>query len=211
MIDNQFWIRIRRRAVTVTTTPVVAQVLINTSNRLYLERMSFDEYMDSVQTATSDSNGLVTGLTHLAGQQVFAITNGATIGSSFVDASGNTTVKNANAITKIGMQFKPELVPMPLYAPTQAGDSLYAEKYVQDLYIDFVDSLYLQAGFRPQLTDIPNMPLGAYTLGQSVPPQTGIYRICPRGDWAPRQEYVITQSQPGPMTIIGVGYNVEVT
>lgn len=210
-IENVYWIRIQRMAATVTSTPVVGLVQINTTPRLYLERQSFDEYMDCSKTLTSDSNGLVTGLQHLAGQMVFAITNGATIGSSFVDASGNTIIKNANAIAEIGMQYKPELVPMPLYAPTQEGDSLYAEKYVQDLFIDYVDSLYLQAGFRPQLSDIPNMHLGAYTLGQSVPPQTGIYRICPRGSWAPRQEYVITQSQPGPMTIIGVGYNVEVT
>ena len=160
---------------------------------------------------TSDSNGLVTGLTHLAGQLVYAITDGATIGSSFVDASGNTIIKNANVTANIGLQYVPELIPMPLYAPTQNGDSLYAEKYVQDLYIDYVDSLYLQAGFRPQLTDIPNMNLGAYTLGQSVEPRTGIYHIVPLGDWEPRQEFVITQSQPGPMTIIGVGYNVEVS
>ena len=210
-IENQYWIRIKRGTETLATTPVIGQVKINTSARLYLERQSFDEYMDSTETATSDSSGVVTGLTHLAGQLVFAISNGATIGSSFVDENGVTTIKNANAVAKIGLQYRPELIPMPLYAPTQSGDSLYAEKYVQDLYIDYVDSLYLQAGFRPQLTDIPNMPLGNYTLGQSVPPQTGIYRICPRGDWQPRQEYVITQSQPGPMTIIGVGYNVEVS
>lgn len=211
--ENMYWIRIQRLISSddLATSPVVGQVQINTAARLYLERQSFGEYMDSQQTVTSGSSGEVTGLTHLAGQMVFAITNGATIGSSFVDASGNTVIKNANAIAKIGMQYKPELVPMPLYAPTQEGDSLYAEKYVQDLFIDYVDSLYLQAGFRPLITDIPNMPLGNYTLGQSVPPQTGIYRICPRGSWQPRQEYVITQSQPGPMTIIGVGYNVEVT
>src|SRR5690606_14237312 len=181
---------------------------INTSKRIYLERNDFDLYTDSTSLKTSDNTGLVTGLQHLAGQQVYAITDGATIGSSFVDASGNTIIKNANVDALIGMQYRPELIPMPLYAPTQMGDSLYAEKYVQDLYIDYVESLYLRAGFRPQLNDIPNMNLGAYTLGQSVPPQTGIYRIVPQGDWEPRQEFVITQSQPGPMTIIGVGYNV---
>lgn len=210
-VENTFWIRIQRLASSITNAPSVGQVQINTAPRLYLERQSFDEYMDSSQSVTSDGSGLVTGLTHLAGQQVFAITNGATIGSSFVNADGTTVIKNADAIAKVGIQYKPELIPMPLYAPTQEGDSLYAEKYVQDLFIDFVDSLYLQAGFRPQLTDIPNMHLGAYTLGQSVKPQTGVYRVCPRGSWAPRQEYVITQSQPGPITIIGVGYNVEVT
>ena len=209
-VENQYWIRIKRQTETVTITPVVGQVLINTGARLYLERQSFDEYMDSVETATSDAYGLVTGLTHLAGQQVFAITDGATIGSSFVSSAGETTIKNASVTAKIGIQYKPLLVPMPLYAQTQMGDSLYAEKYVQDLYIDYVDSLYLQAGYMPQLFNIPNMHLGSYTLGQSVPPQTGVFRICPQGSWEPRQEFVITQSQPGPMTIIGVGYNVEV-
>ena len=209
-IETQFWIRIKRLN-DVVTTPIVGQAKINTSNRIYLERQDFDLYTDSSMIKTSDSNGLVTGLTHLAGQLVYAITDGATIGSSFVDASGNTIIKNANVTANIGLQYVPELIPMPLYAPTQNGDSLYAEKYVQDLYIDYVDSLYLQAGFRPQLTDIPNMNLGAYTLGQSVEPRTGIYHIVPLGDWEPRQEFVITQSQPGPMTIIGVGYNVEVS
>lgn len=209
-IETQYWIRIKRLN-DVITSPVVGQAQINTSKRIYLERQDFDLYTDSTTEKTSDSNGLVTGLQHLAGQQVYAITDGATIGSSFVDSSGNTTIKNANATAKIGIQYRPELIPMPLYAPTQNGDSLYAEKYVQDLYVDYVDSLYLLAGFRPQLTQIPNMNLGAYTLGQSVPPQTGIYHIVPLGDWEPRQEFVITQSQPGPMTIIGVGYNVEVS
>lgn len=209
-VEEQYWIRIKRLN-DVTTSPIVGQVKINNSVRIYLERQDFDLYTDSTTTKTSDSNGLVTGLQHLAGQQVYAITDGATIGSSFVDASGNTIVKNANAECLIGIQYRPELIPMPLYAPTQDGDSLYAEKYVQDLYVDYVDSLYLEAGFRPMLTQIPNMHLGAYTLGQSVAPQTGIYRVVPQGDWQPRQEFVITQSQPGPMTIIGVGYNVEVS
>lgn len=209
-VTSQYWIRIKRLD-DVVTSPVVGQVQLNNSKRIYLERQDFDLYTDSTTTKTSDNTGLVTGLQHLAGQQVYAITDGATIGSSFVDASGNTIIKNANVTALIGIQYRPELIPMPLYAPTQDGDSLYAQKYVQDLYVDYVSSLYLQAGFRPHLTDIPNMHLGAYTLGQSVPPQTGIYRVVPQGDWQPRQEFVITQSQPGPMTIIGVGYNVEVS
>lgn len=209
-VENQYWIRIKRLN-NITLNPVVGQAKINTTNRIYLERQNFDLYTDSSIIKTSDSNGLVTGLNHLAGQMVFAITDGATIGSSFVDVNGNTTIKNANVVANIGIQYRPELIPMPLYAPTQDGDGLYAEKYVQDLFIDYVDSLYLVCGFRPLLTNIPNMRLGAYTLGQSVPPQTGIYRVVPQGDWQPRQEFVITQSQPGPMTIIGVGYNVEVS
>jgi hypothetical protein len=207
--EKQYFIRLRRTAATDSTT-VIGQVRINTVTRIYLERQSFDYVTDSSIAATSNSSGVVTGLGHLAGQQVYAIDNGATIGSSFVDFGGNTTIKNANADVTIGLSYKPLLVPMPIYTPTQNGDNLYSEKYVQDLYIDYVDSLYLQAGFLPQLTDIPNLQIGNYTLGSYVQPQTGVYHVCPRGSWDSRQQFVITQSQPGKMTIIGVGYNVEV-
>lgn len=209
--EDKYWIRIQRTTDTVATTPVVEQVKVNTGIRLYLEKMDFDRYMDSEIATTSDSNGDVTGLSHLAGQQVYCISNGATTGPFFVDSSGETTVTPVNSSIKIGIQYKPLLVPMPLLTPTSEGDNTYAQKYVQDLYIDYVDSLYLQAGVKPLLTDIPNMTLGAYTLGQSVPPQTGVFKIHPKGTWEPRQEITITQSQPGPMTIIGVGYHVEIT
>lgn len=210
-ISDKYWIRIRRTTQNVSSPAVVSQARINTSSRLYLEKLSFDEYMDSVTTKTSDLNGKVTGLNHLAGQQVYAIINGATVGMSFVDVNGETTIKGGNSIAKIGLQYKPELIPMPIFAPTDTGDNLYAQKYVQDLFIDYVDSLYLQAGFNGEPTDIPNMQLGNYTLGQTVKPRTGIYKINPRGNWQPRQEFIVTQSQPGPMTIIGIGYHVEIS
>jgi len=142
---------------------------------------------------------------------VYAIADGATYGPFFVDENGDTNIVNEYSSVDIGVQFKPKLIPMPIYAPTQEGANTYAEKYVQDLYVDYLDSLYLVAGIGQTKTDIPNMPLGDYTLGSSVPPQTGFFTINPRGGWDPRQEVVISQSQPGPMTIIGIGYNVEVT
>lgn len=210
-IESKYWIRIQRTANTVLTTPIIEQIQVNTGIRLYLEKMSFDRYMDSVVDTTSDSNGNVTGLTHLAGQQIYCISNGATSGPFFVDSSGETTVSPLNAGVEIGLFYQPKLVPMPLLTPTTEGDNAYSQKYVQDLFIDYVDSLYLQAGIGIQFTDIPNMTLGGYTLGQSVPPQTNVYKMHPRGGWEPRQEITITQSQPGPMTIIGVGYHVEVS
>lgn len=210
-VENKYWIRIRRTTETVSTLPIMEQIQVNTGNRIFLESMDFDYYTDSTVTTSSNSDGDVTGLTNLAGHQVYARANGATFGPFFVDSSGNTNIVNEYSSVEIGIQYKPKLVPMPIYAPTQEGLNTYAEKYVQDLYVDYVDSLYLQAGVGNIITDIPNMQLGDYTLGQSVPPQTGVFTINPRGGWEPRQEIVITQSQPGPMTIIGVGYNVEVT
>lgn len=210
-VESKYWIRIKRTTDTITTLPSIEQIQVNTGVRLYLEKMSFDEYTDSTSTETSDASGDITGVTHLAGHQVYAIEGDVTTGPYFVDSSGAVTISNVSATVQLGMQYKPLLVPMPLRTPTQEGDNVYSQKYVQDLFIDYVDSLYLQAGIQPEITDIPNMHLGSYTLGSSVAPVTGFYRITPRGDWSPRQQITVTQSQPGPMTIIGVGYHVEVS
>ena len=210
-IESKYWIRIRRQEETVSTDPIVSQIELNTGNRFFLERQDFDLYTDSTVTTTSDSSGDVTGLTNLTGHQVFAIEDGFTTGPYFVESDGTVTIQNKSATVDIGIQYQPVLVPMPLFTPTQEGDNTYSQKYVQDLFIDYVDSLYLRAGIKEELTDIPNMQLGNYTLGQPVQPQTGFYTIHPRGDWSPRQEVYITQSQPGPMTIIGIGYHVEVS
>lgn len=210
-VESKYWIRLKRTTDTVTTLPTIEQLQVNTGVRLYLENLDFATYTDSTSTETSDSAGDITGATHLAGHQVYAIEGDVTTGPYFVDSSGAVTISNVSATVKLGIQYKPLLVPMPLRAPTQEGDNTYAQKYVQDLFIDYVDSLYLQAGIKPEISDIPNMNLGSYTLGSSVAPVTGVYKITPRGDWEPRQQITITQSQPGPMTIIGVGYHVEVS
>ena len=210
-IEQKFWVRIRRTTETVTTTPIVQELDVNTGNRIYLEKLNFNKYMDSTVTTSSNASGDVTGLTNLAGHQVYAIVDGATMGPYFVNDAGATNITNEYSSVDLGIAFKPLLIPMPLNTPTQEGDNTYAQKYVQDLYIDYVDSLYLTAGADELMTGVPIIELGNYTLGKALAPKTGVYTIHPRGDWSPRQELTITQSQPGPMTIIGVGYHVRIT
>lgn len=210
-IELIFWIRIRRTTATVVTLPVLDEMIMNTGIRLFLEKLDFDKYMDSNVTTSSNSSGAVTGLSNLKGQQVYAIANGATYGPFFVDSSGATNIVKEFDSVDIGMQYKPILVPMPLNTPTKEGDQTYTRKYVRWIYVDYVESLYLQAGYSGNLNDIPIIPLGNYTLGQPVQPRTFFEKIAAQHDWNPRQEFLITQSIPGPMTIIGVGYELEVS
>jgi hypothetical protein len=210
-VESRFWIRIRRTTETVTTIPIEDRLIMNTGIRLFLEKLNFDKYMDSTVTTSSNSVGAVTGLTNLKGQQVYAIAYGATYGPFFVDSTGATNIGKEFAVVDIGIQYKPKLVPMPLNTPTKEGDQTYSEKYVRSMYVDYVDSLYLQAGYEGSLKDIAIIPLGNYTLGQPVQPVTDFEKVEPLNDWNPRQEFLVTQSLPGPMTIIGVGYELEVS
>lgn len=206
-VESQYWLRIRRTEATVGTTPIVQEVEINTGIRIFLERLDFDTFMDNSVNTSSNSSGAVTGLTELAGQQVFAISDGATYGPFFVESDGTTNVTEEYSSVDIGMKYDPLIVPMPTFAPTQEGDNLYKKRNIQDLYIDYFESLYVTASGK----DIPIIPLGNYTLGTPVAPQTGVEEIQPMGGWDPRLEIEIRQAAPGPMTIIGVGYNVEIS
>jgi hypothetical protein len=210
-LESYYFIRIRRTVAELVTAPINLTLKLNTATRLFLEQLDFNTYTDCTVTKTSSNTGAVTGLGALAGHQVYAIEGDASYGPFFVESDGTTNIGFESSSVKIGIQYKPLLVPMPLQTPTQEGDNTYAKKHVQDLYIDYVDSLYLQVGTDDGLTDVPALPLGNYTLGQSVPPATDVFTLSPRGDWEPRQEFKITQSMPGPMTIIGVGYHVEIT
>lgn len=208
---GRYWIRLRRTTETVATLAIEDEITINTGVRLFIEKLSFDQYMDCSVNTSSDSAGDVTGLTNLAGQQVYAIADGATYGPFFVESDGTTNIKYEYSNVDIGIQFKPLLVPMPVVAATQEGDNVYQKRYIRNLYIDYVDSLYLQAGTDAQQQNIPVININDYTIGSPTPAQTGVRLIHPRGDWEARQEFWITQSIPGPMTIIGIGYHLEIT
>ena len=207
-IYQKFWIRIRTNNASLVTVPTLSALTMNLGTRLYLEQQDFTTYMDSQITTTADSSGNVTGATNLAGEQVYAILNGATYGPYFVDDSGATTVSDdlASQTFYLGFQYKPILVPMPVYIPTQGGDNVFAERDFQMIYIDYYNTLYLTAAE----FNVPVMNYGQYTLDSNIEPQSGFFRINPMsGNWQPRQEIVISQSIPGPMTVRSISYNVR--
>jgi hypothetical protein len=206
-IEDKYWIRIRRTEETITTTPVEADLTINTASRLFLEKLDFSKYMDATQNTTSSATGAVTGLTNLAGQQVYAIADGATTGPYFVDSTGAVNIVEEYSSVDIGVQYSPLLRPMPVFTPTQEGDNLYKERKIMSVFVDYLDSLYLQCNGK----DIPMIDIGDYTLGQPMPPQTNFFEVTPQTGWEPRENIDITQDAPGPMTIIGVGYHTEIT
>jgi len=131
--EQLFWIRLQRTEATVVTTPEFTSVISDLETRLMLERFDFETYTDATTNTSSNATGAVTGLTHLAGQQVYAIANGVTTGPFFVDETGATNVEKEYSSVDIGIFVKPKLQPMPVYTPTQDGDNLYQEKYIRDV------------------------------------------------------------------------------
>jgi len=208
-IKTKFWIRIRRNAQTLLTAPVESRIFINIENRIYLESIDFDEALDSAIRTQSDSDGIVSGLNHLIGQQVYALVNTVPEGPFFVNESGSITIRNASVTelsVEIGINFIPIIIPMPLSITEQNGINLFQPKLIKSIYIYYYNSL----GITVNGEEIPTLKIGSLVLDQMPIPVTGFQQLTPRQGWDPILNNIISQSLPLPFTVIGIGYVLEV-
>lgn len=205
---EKFWVRIRRTAETVTTTPIEDTILINSAKRLYIEEFDFNEYTDSTQTTTSDSDNLVTGLDHLVAQQVYCLVDEIPEGPYYVDESGEITISEASSTdVRVGIDFTPSVIPMPLISRAFFAQNVYEPKHIKSVYVDYYNSLgVLVNGF-----EIPQLSLNNFVLDQTPIPATDFWEITPMRGWDVRAEIEISQELPLPMTIIGIGYRMEIS
>ena len=217
---DKYWIRIRRTENTVgtppiedtifldvVTTPVEETVFINSEDRVLIEKVDFNEYTDSTKTTTSDANGLVTGLDHLCGQMIYATVDSTPEGPYFVDATGSVTISTASADVKVGINYIPEIEPMPLVAQQQFTETVYQPKHLKTIYIDYFESL----GVLVNGQEVPTLSLNNFVLDQTPIPASSFHEITPMRGWNPRGRNIISQDLPLPMTIIGVGYRMEIS
>ena len=210
-IRNQFWLRIRRNAATLATSPIEDSFTINVGTRVFLEELSFDATMDATITTTSDADGLVTGLSNLAGQSVFVNADGVVEGPFIVDGSGELTIETTSASSvEVGLFFSPRVVPMPVAVldPTNPNSAdLYKPRLIKTFFIDYFESLGIYVDNVP----IRDIDLGTFVVGQLISSRTGILEVAPRKGWDPRVEIEIIQKEPLPFTLRGIGYVVEVS
>ncbi len=172
------------------------------------ENIDFEEYMDSVMITESDSVGLVSGLTNLIGQQVYVLSNTIPEGPYFVSNTGTITIKNISTVTDsvhVGLNYIPEIMPMPLVVTGQDGTHLFQPKFVKQIFIYYYNSL----GVLINGEEAATLKVGSLVLDQIPIPVTDFYLTSPRKGWDPVGFNTISQNLPLPFTIIGIGYVLE--
>jgi len=206
-VDKKFWMRIKRTTAVVATTPIELGIFINQAERLNLERLDFAEYTDATERTTSDADGLVTGLSHLLGHQVFALVDDVPEGPFFVNSNGQITISGQSSNVRVGLNFQPVIEPMPLVVQAAFSQSVYQPKHLKSIYVDYYESL----GITVNGLEIPTLKLNELVLDQTPIPATGFFEITPMRGWDPRGTNTISQDLPLPMTLLGIGYRLEVS
>lgn len=193
------------------TVYFIVERVVNGNTRLFIEQLSFDAYMDASLFKTQAASTTVTGLSYLEGETVrvrgynsATMTDYAVMTSATV-TGGQITTEFAVTNVEVGLGWSPEIVPMPLNIPMPNGNNLYMPKSIKKIYVDFYESLGIEVNgdvipsFRTNNDDL---------YGEPPVPKTDFVQIESMTGWDPSAEISITQSDPLPLTLLGIGFVV---
>lgn len=179
---------------------------VNSSDVYYLEKLNFDLLTDSAKTGTNaPASATITGLGHLEAEEVKIISGNRVVGTETV-ASGEVTVDSAIGEYEVGLNFTTQIRPMPVVIATKLHPTAdpYEQKHINTVYIDYYESL----GIKVNGVSIPFRSLGESEFFDPDP-QSGVYAMTLMEGWDPRVAIEITQDEPYPLTLRGIGYLVD--
>lgn len=190
-----------------TNTTVIVWPL---QNSVTIEELSFNVLTDSATVQTLPAAGtLVQGLSHLNGTVVNVKGDGYLL--------NNNTVFNAQVRTEaqstqyeVGINYISQVTPLPVSIPQVFG-ILYKPKHIRALYIRYYQSI----GVTLQGFNIPVITMQQQVLGAFPAPQDGVFLATPMEGWdnfdvSSNNDINILQTNPLPMTILGLSYVLEV-
>lgn len=189
------------------------QRVIDNTVVVYIERFEFDYKTDSSVTKSyANPTNVITGLSHLIGQQrVQVIGDGNVmsvdqdINGGKVTTSGTLTLKSTAKTFDVGIQY--DVLAETIPANIVGSGKIYLPKKVVRLFIDYYESLGIQVNGEY----IPELTFGSHTLDRdgALSPKTGVFTTYGQS-WDVRATVKITQTDPLPFLVIGLGFEVSV-
>jgi len=167
----------------------------------FLEREDTAITTDSSIGATSTDT--LTGLSHLEGETIDVVADGAYKGE-FVVSGGQVTIDREADVIYGGLNFTPILETMPLNIPLQNGPNAALPKRIVRAGVEL---------FEANGVLVNGQRIADKTMGVDVfeppSPKTGLERIFLQG-WDVESTLTITQDEPVPMQILAVYLEVSV-
>ena len=187
-LENQVWIICERR--------------INDTKRQYIEYLDPTLNMDCTLSALVN-NGLtvVTGLNHLEGESVQVLVGDAVFPNQTVTGGSISVTLPTSASFKsieIGLGYTSKIKTMRIESGSQAGTAQARKKR----YNEVVVRLYKSVGLTVNGDQIP-FRSSSTPMGQDIPEFTGDKRVSNLG-WNTEGQIEIEQTQPLPMTVLGI-------
>jgi len=157
----------------------------------------FDAYV-SGGTVEGVKKAFVAGLTHLEGETVDILVDGATHSQEVVTGGAITLDYYGNKI-HLGLPYTSTLEPMKIHAGSQLGTARGKKQKVFKVTALFYETRSGKAG-----PDSDNLKIIPFGTGVAPTLFTGDIDFPFGGDWGPEATITIVQDQPLPMTVLGI-------
>ena len=176
----------------------------------YLNELDFDEtdntsfnFLDSALSYSGSAVTNLSGLSHLEGQVVSILADGATHPNKTV-SSGAVSLDRSAKDVKIGLAFTSLLQTMRLDAGSQDGTSQGKTKRIYDITVRMYETIGIEVG--PDLDNMERIPFrsSANLMDEGIPPFTGDKEIEFRGNYETDGFIFVRQTQPLPFTILSL-------
>ena len=194
-------------------TWVIVKRTINGTTKRYIEyihNLNFDQeddttfnFLDSQLSYDGSPATTISGLSHLEGQTVSVLADGATHPDAVV-SSGEITLSRSASKVKVGLAFTSLLQTMRIDAGSQNGTSQSKTKRIYEITLRLYETLGVEVG--PDLNNMERIPFrsSADLMDSSVSVFTGDKEIEFRGNYETDGFIFVRQNQPLPLTILSL-------
>jgi len=194
------------------TWVIVKRTIDGTTKRYieYIHNLNFDQtddttfnFLDSQLSYDGSPATTISGLSHLEGQTVSVLADGATH-PDVVVSSGEITLSRSASKVKVGLAFTSLLQTMRIDAGSQNGTSQSKTKRIYEITLRLYETLGVEVG--PDLNNMERIPFrsSADLMDSSVSVFTGDKEIEFRGNYETDGFIFVRQNQPLPLTILSL-------
>lgn len=167
-------------------------------------------YVDCGLTYDGAAATTISGLSHLEGEEVQVLADGAAHANRTV-SGGEITLDVAASVVHVGLACPARLVTHDLEAGGSSGTSQGKPSRIYRAAVRFIDTLGGKIGMPNEISlslpstldeilfRVPDDPMDA-----APPIQSGIFDVTFPGDWGPEKRVEILADQPLPMTVAAI-------
>ena len=194
-------------------TYVIIKRTINGATKRYVEfihQYDFDEtddtsfnFLDSQLSYSGSAVTTLGGLSHLEGQTVSVLADGATHPDVTV-SSGQITLARSATKVKVGLPYTSLLQTMRIDAGAQNGTSQSKTKRIYEITARLYESIGIEVG--PDLNNMERIPFrsSANAMNSGISVFTGDKEIEFRGNYETDGFIFVRQTQPLPLTVLSL-------
>ncbi len=179
---------------------------INGVATLLFEKADPDAYTDSAVVRSGAATTAVTGLSHLNGEVCRVRADGFVL-ESRTPVAGAITTEFAAEDIEVGLNFNPDVTPMPLQTLTPVGSNFLRKKRVVNVRVKVRKTLGLLCNGRP----LPDRFFDQINFDEAAMPFSGIHKIEETTNWDEDKDKLVsfTQTDPLPMEILAIDVQLE--